>query len=344
MKAHERYQASLKVNDLSIGLREREAAADLAAAEGDLDLEWTIRSAIVSYTHRYPVRRARISNYGWLVGQADADPSRFQLKLWCYKWVIPDLLETATVSRSQIESALTDLERRIAKGGESKKPVLKLRAHVAEALGDTDQLVEHLEMWTQAGRSGLNDCFACDIGSHVTFLVALERFGEALAVGSGMVTGETRCGIEQPGGSLANLARAAFKLGDIRLAAELTRSGLEWASRSQFVLHQIAAHIRCSLAIGDGLQAKRIIEHNLELLDSPTETDRSKMQFIAAADLAIRSGIVTEAFDAAIKAHGQFLAAQFDKRNRNSSHSDLFAQSPVFVSTTETTTLCDESS
>jgi hypothetical protein len=325
MSARERHQAALQMNDLAASLREREAAAELAAAEGDLDLEWKIRAGLVSFTYRYPVRRARISNYGWLVARADAEPERFQLNLWYYKWVIPDLYQTVAIDSVAIGRALDDFDRRLAVDGESKKPVLKLRAHAAAATGRLDDVETYLKLWQAAGRSGENDCLACDVGSHVSFLVALGRYSEALAVGTGMIAGSTRCGVEEPGCSMGYLSHAARQLGDDRLAEKLRADGLTWIKSAHSVLGQVGDHIRDAVKAGHIDQALLVVSENLERLESPTETDLGRLRFLSAVRLVSRlGGDIPD--PAKLCAEAESLAAKFDRRNGNFFYADAFKQ------------------
>jgi hypothetical protein len=320
MNARERFFTARQMSGLE-SLREREAAAELAAAEGDLDLEWTIRSSIVSYTYYVPVAKSLIANYGWLVARADAEPTRFHLSLWYYKWVIPKLCSTASVSAEIIERSLADLSRRSAAKGESKKAELKLRAHAAADMGRIDDLRKYLVLWEQAGRSGLDDCRACDVGSHVSFLVSLGRLEEALAMGAGFIRGLMRCGVEYPGAAYADLSSVARQLGDHRLAKRLRTKGLEWAVGNSGTLSDIAGFVRDAMYWGDLSLAESIVAANQFRVDSPTVSDLDCFEFALAARLVREAGGLfpnAESFGP----RAETLAAAFDKRNGNSFFSD----------------------
>ena len=51
-------------------------AADLAAAENDLDLEFRARMAVVTGSHNDPDKQATITNYGWCLARSAAGSSR----------------------------------------------------------------------------------------------------------------------------------------------------------------------------------------------------------------------------------------------------------------------------
>ncbi len=316
-------------------------AAELADAANDVDLAFEVRSELVHATYYVPGSTELITTYSWLVAKCDEDPERFSLDLWFYKWVAHALPRIASVTTSQITGVLDDLDRRFTAVGEAAAPALKLRMLTAVTCGNLEAAREHLDAWLafdRRGRSGLNDCAACDHASHVCVLIAVGDDAGALEAARPLLDGSSSC-TDEPELTLGRLLAPLRRLGDGGRADELRKEATRIARDDPKYLEPIAYVIRDHVATDDLGGAFDLIATHRRWLDEPQD-DLATLEFCAASRLAIKraaaGGVdLPDALDATGRdtrsaadvaeelCHtAEELAQRFDARNGNSHYTD----------------------
>ncbi|MFT3944643.1 MAG: hypothetical protein QM705_12595 [Ancrocorticia sp.] len=182
-------------------------------AEGARDvLAWALLELVSAYVHDSRSDQAFVV-FSKALRLWDESPELFDdrdtyVLFWQYKWIADALADYPQISRAQGEAFLDDMERRFVLQGRGLSAVVVSRFNWVRRVGDRDA-DDWWRTWITTPQDLFSDCKACTIGSQVDFLVAEQRYDEALELGR---TQQFTCSVE-PAGTHFNLAYAALMAG-----------------------------------------------------------------------------------------------------------------------------------
>ena len=206
-----------------------EEAIRLADSEGSLELAFRARGELVkaaSWIGRTP---EALTAFTWQLGQADADPERFNETnlFFQYQWIISDCAGLPSTSKSEISAMLDDLESRLQRNDISLRSASHLRWRMAMRMGDLDQAVEEQQRWRTLRHDGFCFHHTCECDSEVELLIERKRDQEALVVAEPIIKGKYIWPQAVPEFAFGNLLVSCMRLGKPELAEDLHQRG--WA-------------------------------------------------------------------------------------------------------------------
>ena len=137
-----------------------------------------------------------LSVFPWLL--AYVSKSKFKTEiytvLWYYKWVVNIMPEFPSISISQIENALLDLQKRYREFGTNDKMFHFYSRAVYCDIGDYEKSAWHHKKLMRYTRSTqLDDCEACVLNRGVKYHIAMNNFEQALKEAQPLLTGKKTC-------------------------------------------------------------------------------------------------------------------------------------------------------
>ncbi len=232
---------------------------------------------------------------------------------WEYKWVINDALEFPTISATQIEALIADMERRYRLEGLGLAPIRVAEFSWAAHRGMLDT-GERLTAWLTEPASEGDDCRACQISHQVAYLLNACKYEEAIKLA---LTQRWECN-QEPWGTRTALMMAALYSGDEELAVRAYKEALSAKSREPHANVGDARQIEFLAATGHVDQAVRMADEWERTARSslPGSTFTHLLHLIRGLSVAkeeryddLRARYIDEA---------QEIAQQFDARNGTS--------------------------
>src|SRR4051812_30570003 len=172
-------------------------AVRLADMSNDLQRGMELRDDLLNAASDAGFFEEELLAFNWMLAQMDRDRAKWggleNHLLWCYKWILEHLPEFPQVSSDQLAKTFQDMERRFRNAGHGPKAVHKLKALAAVRLGDLAGAAHFEQLWTSARPDHLADCAACEVGTHVEYLVSVGREVDAIAGAGKLFGGKMRC-------------------------------------------------------------------------------------------------------------------------------------------------------
>ena len=113
--------------------------------------------------------------------------------LWCYKWILEHLPEFPQVSNDQLAKTFQDMEAPVPAGGTRPQVRAQAQGVGGRADGRPAEAARFEGLWQSTQRDRLADCAACEVGTHVEYLVFAGRDEDAIAAAAPLFGGRTRC-------------------------------------------------------------------------------------------------------------------------------------------------------
>ena len=318
-----------------------EAVVDLADTSGDDVLARDARLELISAYAYGGEPMKEFTPFSWLLNRYDRDPglfdrtARWQL-LWRFKWVTAGALKHPAVTLKDLHGSLNDMQERYRAAGEGLAPYLGSRFQVDAHVDGHAQAETSYRAWTEAERTGLSDCEACEPTNRVIHLAATARPAEAARESIPVLNGTNTCA-EQPQAMIAAVLESLLIADDpVRAATEHLR-GVRLSRGKPGSTSEWAGHIQVLARSGRLLRGLDLLEDHLhEVDDPPTPLDG---MWLAAAGARLLRGladqghndllVTTKAGRAQLKPEpeglpeaqqrltrtARDLAAQFDARN-----------------------------
>lgn len=319
-----------------------EEAVRLADSAGDERSGYSARMAMVEAAVYGGYPEKGLVAFGWCAAKSVEDPDRFPARrrgtdlLWVFKWITQQVPWYPQLERTQIESALQDMEARYVEHGLSLRPVFMQRTRAALAMGDPpEQASEHYRKWQWASRDSYADCRACELHFQTEFHVARGEHQEALRVAEPILGGDSRCA-EVPHETYALVLEPLICLGRAEEAEQFHRAGYSMVRDNRVFTVAVAHHIHYLIDAGRLDEAQATVERHIEWATDNRVLDRQLWFHAAAArlfaklDPAHESRVTGEAKTADVIAEhyrnaATLVAARFDARNGNAYVSDQLA-------------------
>lgn len=196
--------------------------------------------------------------------------------LWYFKWMVHHLPEHAEVPRETIEKVFEDMTGFYRVQGESLRPVYGLRCHAAICMGDREGATRWFEKWQAEPPGDSDDCRACELDQHISYLLYLEQPEEAMRVAEPILKIEVYC-TDTPA-TWTRLAGTALQVGDRKTALIFARMSEKRVRKLPGMLASTAAHAMLQTFFGRTERARRLAFVALKLArSSRNDVDRFKV-------------------------------------------------------------------
>lgn len=242
-----------------------EEAIRVADVEGDLELAFQARGAMVNAASWIGRSPEALAAFTWQLGQADADPQRFdETELFFqYQWIISDCAGLPSTSRAEIAAMLDDLEMRLQRNGISLRSASHLRWRMSMRMGELSAAVEEQQRWRTLLHDGF--CFhpSCECDSEVELLIERKRDREALAVAEPILSGKYIWPQAVPEFALGNLLVSCMRLQEVDLADKFHRWGWSLVGDDHSQLFQNTRHLLYTVWTSQWERAKKIFRQQL---------------------------------------------------------------------------------
>ena len=227
--------------------------------------------------------------FNWMLAQMDRDRATWggveDHLLWCYKWILEHLPEFPQVSNDQLAKTFQDMERRFRRAGHGLKSVHKLRAWAAVRMGDLAEAARFEGLWQSTQRDRLADCAACEVGTHVEYLVFAGRDEDAVAAAAPLFGGRMKCK-EVPNTAFSRLLVPLLRSGRQQQAAACQQQSFAQMRDSRKFISYIADHLSFFALAGEETKAVKLLEARLPWAEQ-TRNGFSRFRFDLAARLLL---------------------------------------------------------
>ena len=312
-----------------------------AKAESDRVLETSALLQLVSaYEYggereRLPVVFARLLK---IYDEFPTELGRFTHRIhWQLKWMSSALLLNPAVPLAAVHKWLDEFESRYRQRGYSPRPVLALRAWVAQLEGDDAAASAAMDASIAAPRDQMADCEACERNDWGDLRVDLGDDEGACREWEPVLAGRLRC-MEEPARVLAMALMPLARLGRLDEARGAHLRGYPLARGNVSLRKSIGYHLEfCALSGNEARGLEILIEHKAWLTHEHEDVHQ-RLQFITGAlvllrrlaalglgDTPIGTGTV-DSVGSDLAREAQELCARYDARNGNTVMSSTTAR------------------
>lgn len=253
-----------------------EEAVRRADMTGDLRVQYDARQALIvagAFGGRHDVS---LVAFTWCLAANDANPGVFHesILLFEYKWIIGSMPDFPSISRTQIEQALDDIESRYQRAGLSMHPILTLRWKAARFMGDFETARILYRRLSRMKRQPMSDCEACVVQSKVDYFEKLGEYRRAIKAAERILAGELSCG-HIPHATYATMLWPFFATGDLERAMHCHRVGYPLVQRNPSFVEEYGEHIRFLALTANHTKALQLISaHVATAWQHPSARDR----------------------------------------------------------------------
>lgn len=318
-----------------------EEAVRIADAQGDLDLGFEARDALMNAAVGTGHYDKLLVAFSWCLAQADQKVDEFRSfsLLWKHKWVIEHLVHFPGISRSQIFDALADFRQRSSLQGYNERPALFLHFCLEMFMGNLRAANEIRERWARVPGDSLADCEACELNRVVELKAALGDHEGAVRSAQPILDGHLQCG-EIPHLTHATLLRSFWHTHRRSEAVASHWTGYRLIADNRDFIREQAWHLEHLLRTDEMAAASALLRRHLAWALETRSLDcrfcfllasRSLLRrWIAAgttriqlrlpeslSPLANQGSVGTQALHDWIEPQLQSLSSQFDARNGN---------------------------
>lgn len=189
------------------------------------------------------------------------DESREDLS-WSYKWIAEGLSDFASISRTQIDAALDDMERRFRAAGHGLQAVMEIRLTNAQEMGDAARASDLERDLRAMPKDGMSDCAACLVNRDVYRLTLKGEYAKAVTKARPILERGMRCA-EVPQLTYGHLLLPLVTLGQLDKAQEFHRRNRRTIVSNNEFLSTAAQHLEFLAITGQIAPAIRLAENRL---------------------------------------------------------------------------------
>ncbi|WP_124728334.1 tetratricopeptide repeat protein [Staphylospora marina] len=301
-----------------------EKAVRLADMEGDEKAAFAARLELTGAANFAGRADKALVSFAWCLARFDKNPelcSPYTL-MWQYKWIANDLDEFPQLSLEKIRETLEDLRNRYRQLGMGERVYAMIRHRIALRRGDMEEAAEWFERWLDEPRDDLSDCLACELDTHVTFLLKQDRLDEALRLARPLLNGDHTCK-HVPANTWGQFLIPLAKAGRWETAEEFHRQGLAAIGAEQGFLSTVSDHV-LYLTVTDRKRARELFSGRFSEAMACREQGVCFHFLLAGLLLAERSEAAGEDVNLPEPATKEWLQEQvmqladaFDRRNGN---------------------------
>ena len=210
----------------------------------DTELGYYAREQLVEAASFGGQAEKAITAFAWLRAAFDAAPEDFDeySLLWQYKWILTSLYSFPTISRAQIEAALTDYADWLKRAGYGERPADYFRWKYAAHRGDVAASEALRQRWSKMAKSGMDDCPACEASYSVYYHARSGQDEQALKSAQPILAGRLRCA-EVPHRTYASVLLPLLKLGRTEEATNYHQKGYKLIKQNPDFLEVMGFHL-----------------------------------------------------------------------------------------------------
>jgi tetratricopeptide (TPR) repeat protein len=159
--------------------------------------------------------------FPWLLNYAEKKGTSYEkmLVLWIYKWVILEMGNHPTVTKLQIEATLEDLRKRYLAFGSNEKVYEQYAYTCYVEIHEYEKARLHYNRWRKYKKNDLlDDCEACVVNRHVSYLVKDGELKKAMKVAQPLLSGNLFC-THVPKDTWSKLLLPVYTSGDVECSA-----------------------------------------------------------------------------------------------------------------------------
>ena len=332
-----------RIRDMPYGIARSTASAaelDRITAEGPPEARaYALFTTVEGYAWGGEVDKAFLP-FTQMLRWWDAHPEYFDEQdqhslFWSFKWMVAHLMEFPAITAAQIDTTLTDMQRRYALAGNGMNAVALSRFGWAQMRGAADTEDLFVE-WSSTPRDDFSQCEACDPGDRAAHLYRTGRYEECIRLVEQVLPQSPECATE-PGDMLSYLQLASLHVGDAVGAARAHRLARQHLPQDVTAAPIRGRHLEFLARSGNPSRAlAKLVEDQRFLLEGDTPHVRwtylrsvGAATGLLAADHAatpielhgVPAATVAE-LDRWVRGEALTLAAAFDARNQTSALTD----------------------
>lgn len=325
-----------RIRDMPYGIARSTASAaelDRITAEGPPEARaYALFTTVEGYAWGGEVDKAFLP-FTQMLRWWDAHPEYFDEQdqhslFWSFKWMVAHLMEFPAITAAQIDTTLTDMQRRYALAGNGMNAVALSRFGWAQMRGAADTEDLFVE-WSSTPRDDFSQCEACDPGDRAAHLYRTGRYEECIRLVEQVLPQSPECATE-PGDMLSYLALAYLHSGDAAGAARAYRAARQNLPQDIPAGSIRARHLEFLARSGNTARALARLSDDQRLL---TESNTPYERWMYLRSVGVSTGLLQAehaetaiAFpgvpaatlaelDRWVRSEALALAAQFDARN-----------------------------
>lgn len=135
--------------------------------------------------------------FAWCLAQYEKDPERFYYSedhlLWYFKWVLGNVTEVPQLSMDKIDAMFDQMSTMYRDCGYNQRPVLYLKACLAQASGFHDEEQKYFQKFSKLKRDDMADCSACEIDGMANHYLFHNEFEDAVKTVQPILDGRETC-------------------------------------------------------------------------------------------------------------------------------------------------------
>lgn len=252
---------------------------------------------------------------------------------WQLKWMTTSLINNPVVPLDTVYRWIEEMDSRYRQQGYSPRPVLALRAVLAQQLGDLATASTAMEASISAPRDQMADCLACEHSEWGSWRIALGDDAGALKFWAPVLDGTRTCSTE-PHHVLSEALLPMIRTGQSSDARGAHLRGYALVRRKVSLLGSVGRHMEfCALTGNEARGLEILAEHDAWIYD--TQVDASKRQsFLGGVCVLLRrldvlghghvpvgTGTVADTL-ATLEDELRGICGRYDTRNGNTAVSD----------------------
>jgi hypothetical protein len=221
-----------------------EEAVRVADIEGDLELQYGAREALVRACIFGGASEKALVAFAWLLAQFDKHPGKFDqwAILWKYKWIVAQVCSFPNVSKARIYKMLDDLSARSEAAGYGLRAVYNHRYRTEKFWDNREKAVEYFHKMQELPEDGLSNCPACETDERVSFSIYSGHDERAVELAQPILDTRQKCA-SVPHRTYANILLPLLRLGRQKEAVLYHHLGYDLICNNKTFLDKVGEHL-----------------------------------------------------------------------------------------------------
>ncbi len=161
----------------------------------NIDLEFKIRTFLISYYNNRHKFDKMFAAFPWLLQRCDENLERFDYKhvLWLYRLVVLMSKQYSAVPKAKVIELFDDFERRYREMGIGEKMISSYKFYFYAEMGEIEQAEKEYTVWQEAPYAVFFQCKKCDELFLDSYFAASGRYEELLELLQPVLDGSITC-------------------------------------------------------------------------------------------------------------------------------------------------------
>ncbi|GAA4582457.1 hypothetical protein GCM10023194_17210 [Planotetraspora phitsanulokensis] len=256
---------------------------------------------------------------------------------WTLKWMTANLVNNPSVPLATVYRWLDELDGRYRQRGFSTRPVLALRAQLAELIGDDEGAATAMEASITAPRDEMADCDACERNTWGWWRTTVGDDDGALDYWAPVLDGELACA-EEPHHVLAQSLLPFLRTGRVEEARGAFLKGYRLVRHNVSLRASVGRHMEFCALTGNEARGLEIFTEHAAWVTDQHEDASQRAGFLSGAavllrrlvalghgDVPVGAGTV-ETMLATLERELGDVSARYDARNGTTAYSEQLAR------------------